>query len=85
VSADPPGTHRKWAARRRFPYPLLSDEGKGTLRLWGAWGRKSLLGLKYEGMTRCTFLLDATGRVARAWPRVNPIGHARAVLAAVRA
>ena len=82
--ADPPEKLRKWAAKREFPFPLLGDEGHAALEAWGVWGEKSFLGRRFLGVTRATFLVGAGGKVARAWPRVSPPGHAKEVLAALR-
>jgi peroxiredoxin Q/BCP len=48
------------------------------------WGTKSFMGRRFLGVTRATFLVGPDGRVARAWPKVSPLGHAKEVLAAVR-
>jgi peroxiredoxin Q/BCP len=36
------------------------------------------------GMERSTFLIDKTGKVARAWRKVSVTGHAAEVLAAAQ-
>ena len=84
MSADPAAKLAKWAAKKGFPYALLSDEGHGTLERWGVWAEKSFMGRRFLGVVRATFLVGPDGRVARAWPKVNPLGHAREVLAALR-
>lgn len=85
VSADPPAKLAKWAAKKEFPYPLIGDEDHGTLREWGTWAMKSFMGKRFEGVVRATFLVGPDGRIAKAWPKASPIGHARDVLAAVKA
>lgn len=84
VSADPPDKLRKWAEKKEFPYPLLGDEKHSVLEAWGVWGEKSFMGRKFLGVMRATFLVGPTGRIARAWPKASPPGHAREVLAALR-
>ncbi len=37
------------------------------------------------GMERSTFLVDETGKIAKAWRKVSVTGHAAAVLAAAAA
>ena len=51
---------------------------------YGAWGEKSLYGRKFMGITRSTFLIDASGKVARVWPKVKVDGHVDQVLEAIR-
>lgn len=84
VSGDPPAALAKWAAKKGFPYPLLGDEDRGTLKAWGTWGMKSFMGRRFEGVFRATFLVGPDGRIAKAWPKVSPLGHAKDVLAAVK-
>jgi peroxiredoxin Q/BCP len=84
VSGDPPATLAKWAKKKSFGYPLLGDESRETLARWGVWVEKSFLGRRFLGVARATFLVGRDGRVARAWPKVGPLGHAKEVLAAVR-
>ena len=52
---------------------------------YGVWVEKNMYGRKFWGVQRATFLIDAEGRIARLWPKVKPKGHAREVLAAVKA
>jgi peroxiredoxin Q/BCP len=54
------------------------------LAAYGAWGEKSLYGRKFMGVMRKTFLIDATGRIIRIWPKVRVQGHADEVLTAAR-
>ncbi len=83
VSADSVESHRKFAGRFRFNFPLLSDLGGKISRKYGVWKEKNFLGKKYFGISRSTFIIDANGRIAAAFYDVNPLGHASAVLNAV--
>ena len=49
------------------------------------WVEKSMYGRKYMGIERATFLIDATGKVAKVWRKVKVPGHAGSVLEAVGA
>jgi peroxiredoxin Q/BCP len=44
-----------------------------------------MYGRTYMGIERTTFLIDATGTIARVWPKVKVNGHADQVLDAARA
>ena len=55
------------------------------LQAYGVWVEKSMYGRKYMGVERTTFLIDASGRVAKVWSKVKVPGHATDVLDAVRA
>jgi len=55
------------------------------LKAYGAWGKKSMYGKTFMGITRSTFLIGADGRVAHIWPKVKVEGHAADVLEAAKA
>jgi thioredoxin-dependent peroxiredoxin len=84
VSPDPPAKLGKWAAKKEFPYFLLGDEAHDTLLQWGVWTDKKFMGRSFQGVNRSTFLVGKDGRILKAWTKVNPIGHAKDVLEAVR-
>jgi peroxiredoxin Q/BCP len=44
-----------------------------------------MYGKTYMGIERSTFLIDGTGMVAVAWPKVTVKGHVDAVLEAAQA
>ena len=85
VSADSVARQDKFKAKHKLEIPLGSDESKEMLQAYGAWGEKSMYGLKFIGVIRKTFLIDADGRIARIWPKVRVKGHAEEVLEAARA
>ncbi len=84
VSADPVPALDKFKAKHELSVMLASDESKAMLGAYDAWGQKSMYGRKFMGVIRKTFLIDATGRIARIWPKVSVSGHAEEVLEAVR-
>ncbi len=84
VSADPVPSQDKFKSKHKLTIALGSDETKKTLAAYGAWGEKSMYGRKFMGVIRKTFLIDASGRIVRTWPKVRVPGHAEEVLAAAR-
>ena len=44
-----------------------------------------MYGRTYMGIERTTVLIDASGNIARIWPKVKVAGHAEDVLEAVKA
>ena len=84
VSPDSPKKHDKFKAKHRLAQILAADEAGHVTRSYGAWGEKTLFGRKYMGVVRSTFLIDRTGRIARAWRGVRVRGHAAEVLQAAR-
>jgi peroxiredoxin Q/BCP len=82
VSRDPMKKHEKFIAKYDLAVPLASDEDGRISDAFGTWVEKSMYGRKYMGMERSTFLIDADGKVARAWRKVKVPGHAQEVLKA---
>jgi peroxiredoxin Q/BCP len=85
ISADPVAKQDKFKAKHKLSIALASDESKEMLQAYGAWGEKSMYGLKFIGVIRKTFLVGPDGRIARVWPKVRVPGHAEEVLEAARA
>ena len=84
VSADPVPSQDKFKSKHKLTIALGSDETKKTLAAYGAWGEKSMYGRKFMGVIRKTFLIDASGRIVRIWPKVKVPVHAEEVLSAAR-
>ncbi len=85
ISKDTIESHRKFREKHGLSVPLLSDAEGHTCEDYGVWGEKKMYGRTFEGITRSTFLIDGEGKIARAWRKVRPKGHAAEVLEAVRA
>ena len=83
VSTDSAGSHDKFAGKYQLPFPLVADEDKKIAEAYGAWGEKTFLGRKYQGMHRVTFLIGPDGKIKKIWPTVKPAEHAQEVLAAI--
>ncbi len=85
VSPDSPESHAAFKAKYGIGFALGADEDKDVCAAYGVWSEKSMYGRKYMGVERTTFLIDASGRIARIWNKVKVPGHADEVLAAVKA
>lgn len=83
VSPDGATKHVRFRDKYGLAFPLLSDPDHGVMAAYGAWGEKTLYGKKTVGVIRSTFLVDAAGKIARAWYHVKADGHANRVLEAV--
>jgi peroxiredoxin Q/BCP len=84
VSRDAMKKHEKFIGKYNLAVPLASDEDGRISEAFGTWVQKSMYGRKYMGMERATYLIDADGRIARAWRKVKVPGHADEVLEAAR-
>ena len=85
VSADKADSHKKFAAKYRLPFPLLSDPDRKLMQAWGAYGDKMMYGKKTKGVIRSTVWIGPDGVVRRHWARVpDAAKHPAAVLEAIR-
>lgn len=82
ISPDSPAKHDKFIAKYDLSLTLGADPEHEVAEAFGVWVEKSMYGRKYMGVERSTFLIDATGKIAKVWPKVKVAGHAEAVLEA---
>jgi peroxiredoxin Q/BCP len=85
VSADAVKAQDAFRDKYKLGVPLVSDETKGMIKAYGAWGEKSMYGRTFEGILRTTVLIGGDGLVLRVWRNVRVDGHAEDVLAAAQA
>lgn len=83
VSTDNVKSHAGMVEKHELPFPLLADEKKEVVKLYGVWGKKKFLGREYMGTNRTSFLIDPKGKIAKIYEKVKPIGHAKEVIAAL--
>jgi thioredoxin-dependent peroxiredoxin len=75
ISPDKPAKLAKFRDRDGLTFPLLSDPGLDVLKAYGAYGEKMLYGKKSVGVIRSTFVIDADGKIERAYYAVKATGH----------
>ena len=68
-----------------MPFPLLSDADHKVVELYGVWGEKKMMGKRYMGILRTTYLIDKNGKIAKVFEGVKPAEHSREVLEALKA
>jgi peroxiredoxin Q/BCP len=85
VSKDTVAKHDKFRDKHGLKVALLSDENSDVCERYGVWKEKNMYGRTYMGIERTTVLIDASGTIARIWPKVKVAGHAEDVLEAVKA
>lgn len=83
VSRDSLASHEKFIAKHELNFPLLSDVELDTHRAYDAWGEKKMYGKTVEGVIRSTFIIDASGEVAKKWRNLRVKGHVDRVIAAL--
>ena len=58
MSADTVKSQNNFCNKQNFPFQLLSDTEKTTLRAYEAIGMKKMYGREYEGIFRISYLID---------------------------
>lgn len=81
VSPDSVSSHEKFKQTYDLPFPLLSDVGHKVCEAYGVWGPKEMMGNKYDGVYRTTFLIDADGMIQKVYENVKPADHSKEILA----
>jgi peroxiredoxin Q/BCP len=72
ISKDGASSHSKFIAKYDLPFTLLSDpEPCPVAESFGSYGLKKFMGKEYMGMMRHTFVIDAEGRIEKAYTKVK--------------
>ena len=79
VSADSVKSHDKFSSKFSLPFPLLADEAKDLINLFGVWGPKKFMGREYEGIHRLTFVIDENGLITHVIQQPKTKDHANKI------
>jgi thioredoxin-dependent peroxiredoxin len=85
VSPDSVASHVKFRAKYHLPYPLLADQGHQVAEAFGVWVEKGLMGKRYMGVERTSFVIGPDGRIEHVLPKVKPDQHVDLLLEALAA
>jgi peroxiredoxin Q/BCP len=80
VSSDSVKKHIKFIEKYDLPFPLIADEDQTVQNLYGVWGEKQMMGKKYMGTIRTTFVIDEKGIVIDKIEKVNTKEHYQQIL-----
>ena len=80
MSADSVKSQKNFCEKQNFPFSLVSDPEKTTIRKYEAIGLKKMYGREYEGIFRISYLIDENGLVQKTYGKVKPKEHAKEVL-----
>ena len=83
MSKDSVASHQKFKKKYGIPFKLLADVDANLCNAFGVISDKNMYGKILKGVTRSTFLIDASGKILKVWPKVSVQGHAEDVLAAL--
>lgn len=85
VSADSVESHKKFKAKEKLNFPLLSDPERKVLEMYSVWKEKSMYGKLFMGIVRESFLIGKDGVVIKHYSKVKPEKHAQEVIDDVKA
>lgn len=77
ISKDDEDSHRKFKAKHKLNFTLLSDTTGETIEEYGAWGPKMFGKI---GIQRKTFVINPEGEIKKTYGRVTPLGHGDKVI-----
>ncbi len=80
VSVDSCERHKKFEEKEELNFTLLADEEKEVVNLYNVWREKSMMGKKYMGIVRESFLIDPKGIIIKHYTNVKPPIHTQEVL-----
>jgi thioredoxin-dependent peroxiredoxin len=82
VSADDVGSHKNFCTKFAFTIDLLADTDSNLMKTLGV-GQSEWKGMKF--WERTTFVVDPQGTIRKVYPKVNPDGHEKVLLADIAA
>lgn len=80
MSADSVKSQKNFCEKQNFPFSLISDPDKSTIRKYEAIGMKKMYGREYEGIFRISYLINTDGIIQKVYEKVKPKDHAKEVL-----
>ena len=80
MSADSVKSQKNFCEKQNFPFSLVSDPEKTTIRKYEAIGLKKMYGREYEGIFRISYLIDEKGLIQKTYGKGKPKEHAKEVL-----
>lgn len=85
VSRDSLRSHESFKAKLEMPFELVSDPEETVCNLFNVMKLKNMYGKQVRGIERCTFAIDASGKLVKEWRGVKVPGHVDEVLEFMKA
>lgn len=84
ISTDSVKSHKKFKEKYNLPFSLLADTDHQVCEKYGVWAEKKMMGKKFFGILRTTYLIDKNGNIAKVFEGVKPTEHSQEVLQAIK-
>ncbi|MGD0728959.1 MAG: peroxiredoxin [Candidatus Micrarchaeaceae archaeon] len=81
ISKDDIASHRKFCEKYSLGFLLLSDPDFSVMKKYGAYGDRGIFGM---GTLRKTFIIDKSGKIAKVFEKVHPLGHDKEVISMLK-
>jgi thioredoxin-dependent peroxiredoxin len=79
VSRDSDASHKEFREHYHLPFPMVADTSGAVQKAYGVPSIAPAIDIA----SRVTFLVGPDGKIARVWPKVDPVVNAKEVLDAV--
>ena len=80
VSKDDLKSHKKFIEKQNLNFELLSDFESDLSEKFGVWQEKQMMGRKYMGIVRTTFLIGKDSKIKKIYPNVKVAGHVEQII-----
>ncbi len=80
ISKDSVESHRKFAEKHGLPFLILADPERKAIEAYEVWQEKKMYGKVSMGVVRSTYIIDETGKIEKAMPKVKPDQNAAEIL-----
>jgi len=84
ISADSVKSHKKFKEKYQLPFTLLSDPEHEVCEKYEVWAEKKMMGKKYMGILRTTYVINKDGAIVKVFEGVKPSEHSKEVLEVVQ-
>ena len=71
ISKDSVASHKKFEEKYGLPFTLLSDPERKVIQAYDVWKEKMNYGKVSMGVVRTTYLIDESGKIAKAFDKVK--------------
>jgi peroxiredoxin Q/BCP len=80
VSKDDLKSHKKFIEKQNLNFDLLSDAETDLVEKFGVWQEKKMMGRKYMGIVRTTFLIGKDGKIQKIYENVKVKDHVAEII-----
>ena len=71
ISKDSVASHKKFEEKYGLPFTILSDPERKVIQAYDVWKEKMNYGKVSMGVVRTTYLIDESGKIAKAFDKVK--------------